>query len=172
MRGHPELKQAWTQQGFADLVDSSKSLIRAVEQGQTKITPRLAKKVQGVTGVSIQWLSMKQDPENPIPAASGGMLTHEAVLARIGQEKERYIQEAERDLLMVSKIKANSAESAKDPSVSMKRRMASAMANLVEEALYESLNRGETRLMDDITRILARDLPAEESDSGTSGDGD
>jgi len=171
MKGHPDLNQASTQLGFAQLVDCSLGLIRAVELG-TKITPKLAKKVQAATGVSIPWLSKKQDPEEKIPAASGGTLTHEAVLARIGQERERYIQEAERDLLTVAKIKANSAEPSKDPSTSMRRRMASAMARLVEEALFESLNRGETRLMDDITRILARDLPAEEADSGTSGDGD
>lgn len=162
MRGHLNLKEASTQQGFARLVGCSKSLVRAVEQGQTKITPKLAKKVQAATGVSILWLSKMQDPEKLIPAASEGTLTHQAVITRIKKETERYMQEAERDLLDVSKIAANSSEPAYDPSPSIKRRMASSMANLVEEALFESLSRGETRLIDEITRILARDLPAEE----------
>lgn len=166
MKGHPDLIQASTQLGFAGLVDCSLGLIRTVELG-TKITPKLAKKVQAVTGVSIPWLSKKHDPGQPIPAASGGILTHESVIARMRQESERYLQEAERDLLIGSNVAADSNEAAKDPSTSIKRRMASLMARLVEEALFESLSRGDTRLMDEITRVLARDLPAEKPELET-----
>lgn len=167
LKGHPELKQASTQKGFAELVDCSQSLIRAVEQGQTKITPRLAKKIQAVTGVSIPWLSAMRRPDQAIPAASGGALTHEAIIAKFSEEIERNLLDAEQSLMIGPIPPADSPEASKDPSVSMKRRMASTMAKLVEEALFESLSRGDQRMMNEITRALSREFPAEETDSDT-----
>ena len=164
MKGHPELQWAETQQGFAKLAGCSPSLVRAVEQGQTKITPRLAKKVQAATGVSISWLSTVHNPKQAIPAANGGAMTHEAVIAAIKQEIEKNQQKAERSLIVGAKDLEDSSAMAADPSVSMKRRMASTLAKLTEEALFESLSRGDPRLMDEITRILARDFPAEKRD--------
>ncbi|MGL5017509.1 MAG: helix-turn-helix domain-containing protein [Luteolibacter sp.] len=170
MKGHPDLKQASTQKGFAELVDCSQSLIRAVEQGQTHLTPKLEKKIQAATGVSIAWLSTQHLPDQPIPAASGGALTHEAVITRIKDHIERYQQQAERSLMAVSKTTADSSSTAMDPSSSIKRRMAASIGKLVEEALFESLSRGENRLMDEITRALSRDLPAEKTNSGKRGE--
>ena len=164
MKGHPELNQASTQLGFAQLVDCSIGLIRAVELG-TKITPKLAKKVQAATGVSTSWLAKRHDPDLPIPAESGGTLTHEAVLAKIEEETERHMMDAERYLMTGSKAPVDSTTPDMDSSQSRQRRMATFMAKLVEEALYESMSRGDNRLMDDITRLLARDIPVEKTES-------
>jgi len=165
MKGHPNLKHASTQQEFAKLVGCSQSLVRAVEQEHTKITPRLAKKVQAATGVSISWLSTLHLPDKPIPAVGGGTLTHEVVIAAIQKELERNLQKVERSLMIGPKALADSSIIAEDPSLSMKRRMASTLAKLTEEALFETLSRGDNRLVNEITRILALDLPAEEPEA-------
>jgi len=172
MKGHPKLKMAATQQGFSQLVDCSQSLVRAVEQGQTKITPRLAKKIQAATGVPISWLSTLHNPKDPIPAASGGMLTHETTLATIDQEIDRNLEKAGRSLMTSSKNVADPPAIAVGPTLSPKRRIATALAKLTEEALFESLSRGETRMMDEITRILARDQSAEKPEVQAPGNGD
>ena len=144
-----------TQEGFASLVGCSRSLIRAVEQGQTKITPKLADMVQATTGVSISWLATKQNPELSIPGQDGKPLTHEGVIARMKREISQNLEEASSYLLIGSKAILERDETAKDASAAIKRRMASTMAKVVEEALYLSLDRGDTRLMEEITRLLA-----------------
>jgi transcriptional regulator with XRE-family HTH domain len=155
LKGHPDLRQASTQQGFAALVDCSRSLIRLVEQEQTKITEKLAKKVQAATGVPLSWLATKHDPELPVPGEDGTPLTHEAVISRIKREISQNLEEASVNLLVGSKAVIERSNSAKDPSDAIRRRMASTMAKVVEEALYLSFDRGDTRLMEEITRLLA-----------------
>lgn len=156
LKGHAALRQASTQEGFAAMVDCSKSLIRLVEQEQTKITPKLAKKVQLATGVSISWLATKHDPLLPIPGEDGKPLTHEAVVSRMKREISQNLEEASVNLLIGSKALIERSVSAKDPSDAIRRRMASTMAKVVEEALYLSLGHGDMRLMEEITRLLAR----------------
>ncbi|RYD85763.1 MAG: XRE family transcriptional regulator [Verrucomicrobiaceae bacterium] len=156
LRGHPDLKKASTQEGFAKLVDCSRSLIRAVEQGQTRITERLAEQVVEATGVSLAWLTVKQNPTQPIPAAGGGILTHQVILGRIEEETERNLREASSDLLNASKSLFDPGGALSDASFLIRKRMASTMAKVVEEALLESLSRGDTYLMEEITRLLAR----------------
>lgn len=149
------------------MIGCSQSLVRAVEQGQTKITPRLAKKIQACTGVSLPWLSTMHHPDQAIPAVRGGELTHEEVLRRFAEEIERNLQSTEHSLMIEPIPSADSPEVAKDPSALMKRRMAAVMGKLVEEALLESLNRGDQRMMNEINKVLARSYPPEEADSAT-----
>lgn len=156
MNGHPELKGASSQRGFAEFVDCSPSLIRAVEQGISKITPKLVNKVHAMTGVSRSWLSALREPNQPIPAETGVTLTHEAVMARWKEEIQRNIMKAEESLMVRSKALADSSGNSQDPALSMRRQMAAAMAKLVEQALFDSMNRGDNGLMDEITRILTR----------------
>ena len=167
LKGHPDLKQGSTQKGFAAMADCSPSLIRAVEQGQIKITPKLAKKIHACTGVSIPWLSTMHRPDQAIPAASGGVLTHESIIAKLKEEMERNLQMAEQSLMIGPIPATDSPEAAKDPSTLMKRRMASTVAKLVEEALFESLNRGDQRMINEINRVLARSFPPDETNSDT-----
>ena len=169
MQGHPDLQEASTQKGFADLVGCSQGLIRAVEQGQLKITPKLARKVHASTGVATVWLSKKQNPDQPVPAARGGPLTHEEILARWEEETARNIREAESELLVGTNVGMESEEAGKGHGVSMHRRMASTLAKLVEAAVLESLSRGETRVMDEINRVLSRSCPPEATPPAPSG---
>lgn len=163
MKSHPDLRRAATQKGFSKWVGCSEGLIRSVEQGQAKITPKLAKRVQASTGVAAAWLSRKQDPSQPIPAARGGPLTHEEIIARWGEGMARTIRETERELLLGTNIGLESEGADKGHGVSMHRRMASALGKLVEEAVFESLGRGENHLINEITRVLSRSYPPESS---------
>jgi hypothetical protein len=49
-----------------------------------------------------------------------------------------------------------SGSSAQTEGGTIQQQMAATMAKLVESALRESLDRGDTRLMEEITRLLAR----------------
>lgn len=169
MQGHPDLRQASTQKGFADLVGCSQGLIRAVEQGQSKITPKLARKVHASTGVATVWLSKKQNPDQPVPAARGGPLTHEEILARWEEETARNIREAETERLVGTNVELEQEEGGKEHGVSMHRRMASVLGKLVEAAVFESLGRGENHLINEINRVLSRSYPPEPTPPMSSG---
>jgi transcriptional regulator with XRE-family HTH domain len=52
----PEVAKFSTQRGFAKLVGCSLGLIRAVEQNETPISPRLASKISRRLGISANWL--------------------------------------------------------------------------------------------------------------------
>lgn len=93
LKGHPELREAATQEGFAKLVGCSRSLVRAVEQGQTRMTMKFARKVQAMTGVSLVWLAAKQDPGHPIPGGDGEPITHSGILDRIEAQIRRNFAE-------------------------------------------------------------------------------
>jgi transcriptional regulator with XRE-family HTH domain len=168
LKGHPDLRQASTQAGFAELVGCSRSLIRAVEQGQAKITTKLAKQVQTVTGVSISWLSTPQAPDEPIPAAAGGELKHEAVIAMVAKEIERNLRDAERNLLLDPEAKEGVHAQDAGSQQTTWRRIAAAMGRLVEEAIFEGFTRGEDRLAGEITKTLAKTRPGASHDSGQS----
>jgi len=163
MNGNIAPAWASTQAGFARLVGCSPGLVRAVEQ-RIKITPKLAMKVQSATGVSIPWLSEMQDPEKPIPTTTGKALTHEMVI-QISNQAQLHPVLTGRTGLMASFISVASAVTDRDPSMPMARRMAVAMAKFVEDALFETLNRGDTSLMDAITKLLSQDSLAAEPDS-------
>lgn len=156
LKGHPELREAATQEGFAKLVGCSKSLVRAVEQGQTKMTPKLARKVQAMTGVSMAWLATKQDPGQPIPGEDGEPITHSGILSRIEAEIARNHEEAAGELLIGSQAILERSESDKEPTRGIKQRMAATMGKLVEEAVMLGLDRGDTALVEEITRLLAK----------------
>ena len=85
-------------------------------------------------------------------------------ITRIKGAIERNLKQAESDLALAANNAAESHSPAKDPAMSMKRRMAITMGKLVEDALFESLTRGETGMVDEITRILTRDFPNEKSE--------
>lgn len=156
LKGHPDLKQAATQDGFAKLVDCSRSLVRAVEQEQTGISPKLAKKVQATTGVAISWLATKHDPEQPIPGADGKLLTHADVISRIKREISGNINHASANLLARSKNAVEGPGYGKESSASINRRLARDLAKVVEDTLYQRLACGDTRLMAEIAGLLAR----------------
>lgn len=188
MKGHPALKDASTQKGFAHLVGCSTSLIQAVEQ-RIKITEKLAVRVQAVTGVLIPWLSEMQDPDKPIPAAGGGTLTHEMVLGIIKQAIGQHSgpegqKSAPMDFPSVLKGRAPLMASfvsgvfssirrapyavpwGQDQSVSWERRQAVTMARFVEDELFEAFSRGDYTLWDEISKVLSRYRPAVDPESG------
>ena len=158
---HPDLREWSTQFGLAQIADRSESLLRSVEAGRMEMSPKFARAISNRTGVAFDWLMKTTVDPSDISAADGGQLQYEMVIARIKGEIERNLNQAERDLAAVTKLDSASAAVTSDPVVSLKRRMAAAMAKLVEDAIFESLSRGETLLMDEITRILTRDFPAE-----------
>ena len=156
---HLELRAWSTQLGLAQAVDRSESLLRSVEAGRMEMSPKFARALSSRTGVAFDWLMKSTVDPSDIPAADGGQLEHEVVIARIKSEIERNLNQAERDIAAAAKLDAVSAAVTSDPAVPMKRRMAAAMAKLVEDALFESLSRGETGMMDEITKILAKEQP-------------
>ena len=168
LKEHPDLRQASTQAGFAEFVGCSRSLVRAVEQGQTKITTRLAKRIQAATGVPIAWLSTPQAPDQPIPAAAGGELKHETVIAMVAAEIERNLREAERNLLLDPEAGEGDQDHDAGSQQATWRRIAAAMGRLVEEAIFEGFTRGDDRLAGEITKTLAKTLPSGGIDSGQS----
>jgi len=189
LKGHPDLAEASTQNGFAKLVGCSPALIQAVEQ-RSKISTKLALKVQAATGVAIPWLAQMRDPREPIPAEGGGSLTHELVLASIGQARERHSVQVEqrpavpelhpilkgRTSLMAAFVSGVSAEigvdfkpswgkelsdePAQDADVSWNRRKAGSMAKWVEDELFEAISRNDYSLWDEISKALSRHRPA------------
>lgn len=157
LRDHLELKEFSTQKGFAALLDCSASLIRAVEQGQTTITPKLVSKIQGATGVSVSWLSTKHKNGAPILGEDGQILTHEIMIERIRKQISENYDIAAKELLVGSAaVLSRSQDSKKSPSQGINRRMASTMGEIVEEALFIDLEKGDTHLMEQLTRLLAR----------------
>jgi hypothetical protein len=164
---HVELRELSTQLGLAQLVDRSESLLRAVEAERMEMSPKFARALSKMTGVDPDWLMKSSVDASPIPSIDGSPLRHEMVIARIKGEIERNINKAERDLAEGAKLNAESTATNSDPAVPMKRRMAAAMSKLVEDALFDSLTRGETDLMDEITKLLARDSSATSAKSDT-----
>lgn len=146
-----------TQLGLAQLVDRSESLLRSVEAGRMEMSPKFARALSKMTGVDPDWLMKPSVDSSPIPSVDGSPLELGMVIARIKSETERNINNAERDLAEAAKLQAETASTATDPMVPMvpmERRMAVVMSKLVEDALFDSLTRGETQLMDEITKLL------------------
>ena len=103
-------------------------------------------------------------PDKSIPAAAGGVLTHETVLTAIKREIETNFQAAERSLVVGAAVLDELPAAAVDPASFITRRLAADLARLTEEMLIKTLSRGDHRLMDAITRTLAREFPAENQD--------
>lgn len=165
---HLELRELSTQLGLAQLVDRSESLLRSVEAGRMEMSPKFARALSKMTGIDPDWLMKPSVDSSPIPSVDGGPLQHGMVIARIKSETERNLNKAERDLAEAAKLNAEIADTTSHLMVPMKRRMAVAMSKLVEDALFESLTRGETQLMDEITKLLARDSPGFPVQPGSS----
>ncbi len=134
LRAHNLLKIFSTQAEFAKMVGCSESLIRAVESGRIAMTLNLKEKIQRATGVQGYWLTEQQVPGAPIPAAEGGQFTHETMLDRIEELKR--------------------GTEALIPLKCPKKELARAVGKLVETTLLEMLNRGDTRLIDDIKKLF------------------
>ena len=91
-------------------------------------------------------------------------MTHETVLTAIKREIETNFQAAERSLVVGAAVLDELPAAAVDPASFITRRLAADLARLTEEMLIKTLSRGDHRLMDAITRTLAREFPAENQD--------
>ncbi len=137
------------------LLNCSTSLVRTVEQGQAGITQKLADKICACTGVSVSWLATKHQPELPILAEDGKILTHEAVIAKIQNRIKSNHEHASKVLLMGPSAILHRDQPGVKVSSGIKRKMANTMAKIVEESIYLELQEGETGLMEEITKLLA-----------------
>lgn len=163
--GHPELLHLSTQRGLAQLADRSESLLRAVEGGGVKLSLKFARALSDKTGASKEWLLQESVSGTEVPDADGAPLRYETVIARIMGESAG-LQPAKglrpeltgKTGLMDSSLGTTPASVAGNSSAPMPRRMAVAMATFVEDALFETLSRGDTTLMDAISKLLARDI--------------
>ena len=124
-----DLKSLSTQYGLSELIERSESLVRAIENGRSPMSKKLAIFISTKIGVSAEWL-LKEDVDGmKIPSADGGTLKHIDVLARIEQEISKSLSKVSRTL---------------EPKNSTHARMADAIAKLVADEILEYLERGET----------------------------
>ena len=121
------------------MVDRSESLVRAIEGGRMEMSQKFAKALSERTGVSKSWLLLPDVEGENVPSAAGGPLNHIEVLNRI-----------------TGKLHLDSSIGIGKSHINFSRIMAANMSKVVEEALQLSLDRGDTRLMEEITRLLAR----------------
>lgn len=137
-----ELKPFSSQLGFGKLVGRSESLIRAVESGRVPMSPKLARVIKAKTGVSEDWLMKAEVTVDEIPSAEGTPLKHVELLARIHRE-----------------ISANlfAVDPGSNAADTIHRKMARALATLVEDEIYKSLtSEGSSQNGDDpANEILA-----------------
>lgn len=155
LQQHPETKEFSSQLGIAQLVDRSESLVRAIEGGRMEMSPKFARALSAMTGASKDWLLQPDvDPEEVL-SESGGRLRHEEVLDRVRLQIKSNLDDVAASLA-AARIQRESGDVAKGVAGSLQQRMAEQMAGLVQAALTESLARGDTRLMEEITRLLAR----------------
>ncbi|GAA5117573.1 hypothetical protein JIN84_17190 [Luteolibacter yonseiensis] len=143
MKGHPSLKEFATQRGLAELLGRSESLVCRVEIGTLEMTQNLKNDIVKMTGVSEKWLSASHETGATILAESGMPLSHADVMSKIEAEITRNHQEAAENFSKVA-------------SYPIQNRIAASWLKLVEEAVLEGLNRGDTGLMDEITKILLK----------------
>ena len=169
-----ELKPFSTQLGLARLIDRSESLIRAVEGKRgVQMSAKLARRISAMTGVSKKWLMADEAEGNEVPAVDGSPLRHEAVIARINEQIDRNVRIAGHGHDLEAKMSGRSL--ANRPTTVMNRQnrqMAALAAKLMEKVLFESLERGEARLMDEMMKLLDRDFSSGEEGTAASGDED
>lgn len=131
-----------------------------------KMSHKFAKALSVATGASKDWLIQPDVESDEVPAELGGLLDHMDVVARV----KRQIQSNVNDIgtsLRSARTPASAGEVGKSGPGNIQQQMAASMASLVEAALCESLARGDTRLMNEITRALSQEFPDEEADSKT-----
>ncbi len=155
LQQHPDTEEFSTQQGLAQLVDRSESLVRAIEGGRMEVSRKFAKALSEATGVSRDWLMLSEISSEEVPSERGGMLRHEDVVGRIKRMIQGNLEDAATHL-RVSSASHRPKSPENIESGTIQQQMATTMAKLVENALRESLGRGDTRLMEEITRLLAR----------------
>jgi transcriptional regulator with XRE-family HTH domain len=154
LRQDSNLRPFSTQRGFADLIDSSTSLIRAIEQGQTKMTQRVAKRIHGTLGVSLDWLQQNQDPDRSIPCSDGTTLTHSALLERIRNPMPaNHFRSTHRDHPRRFDID-RLPQRVEQPEENLSKLMARMLARRTEKALLVSLSRGDMSVYENIFNIL------------------
>lgn len=155
LQQHPETKEFSSQLGIAQLVDRSESLVRAIEGGRMEMSPKFARALSAMTGVSKDWLMRPDVDPEVVPAERGGSLQHNEVVARVRHQIKSNLDDAAASLAE-ARIRKESGDEAKGVAGSLQQRMAQQMAGLVQATLTETLARGDTRLMEEITRLLAR----------------
>lgn len=151
-----ELRPFATQKGFADLIGRSESMIRAMEGSRAvKMSPTLARRISTLTGVSQEWLMAPDAGGIDIPSFEGLPLRHDAVIARINRQIDRNLR------LAVNGLADGAGENTQSPPESFgsftNRRLAALTAKMFENYLFADLERGDSRLMEEITKLLDRD---------------
>jgi len=149
LRSHPLLRESSTQKGFAALIDRSESLVRSVEIGRIKMSPKLAQHIENTIGVASTWLSSRHYAKDPIISTNGKPLTHDMVLACLKRASEANMREAEENSTPTQNAPANAP-------LTLAQQMAAGTLKLVEQALAMSLARDDPSLMHEITELLLR----------------
>ncbi len=154
MQQHPDTEEFSTQLGLAQLVDRSESLVRAIEGGRMDVSRKFAKALSEATGVSKDWLLLPEVTSEEVPSDHGGLLRQEDVVSRIKRKIQINLADAANMGTPIGSADSKSPEHTDTGTI--QEQMVNTMAKLVQSALLESLNRGDTRLMEEITRLLAR----------------
>ena len=155
LQKHPDTEEFSSQLGLAQLVDRSESLVRAIEGGRMETSRKFAKELSSMTGVSKDWLLLPDVDSQEVPSERGVPLQHNEVVARIQHQIHSNLDDVAA-VAQDARVRAESGETALSAGGNIQRQMAANMASLVEVALCESLTRGDTRLMEEITRLLTR----------------
>lgn len=131
LKKDPELREFATQRRFAELLDVSLALVKAVEGGKAKVSRRLAKTIERVMGVDSSWYENFQ-PEGEIPSVTGQPLTVSMVRKRI----EKEIQRNER---IFEKAVNNAAGASGSGESSSEEKLASMLADSIRAAAVDAL---------------------------------
>jgi len=149
LRSHPLLRESSTQKGFAVLIDRSESLVRSVEIGRIRMSPKLAQHIETMLGVASTWLSSRHYANDPIISASGKPLTHDMVLAYLKRASESDMRDVEENPAINQDARA-------DAPMTLAQQMAAGTLKLVEQALAMALARDDHSLMHEITGLLLK----------------
>ena len=155
LQKHPDTEEFSSQLGLALLTDRSESLVRAIEGGRMPMSRKFAKTLSVITGVSKDWLLLEDVDPQEVLAEQGGRLSHEQVVQRVMRQSENNLN-ASASYLRAAGTPVGSSGLIKGEIGDIQQQMVATMVRLVELALRESLARGDTGLMEEITRLLAR----------------
>ena len=126
------------------------------------VSRKFAKALSEITGVSRDWLLLADVDSEDVPSERGGLLRHEEVVSRVKRQIQSNLEDAE-GYLVSGRMGEGAGSTAQTEGGTIQQQMAATIAKLVESALRESLDRGDTRLMVEITRLLARQHGGDES---------